>query len=269
MKATVFEFRFRFWIIMAIYILGFVAPWDFVLHLDGAGPNGAPGQLAGWGGNAHVWGQLAVLLSKGGAMSIAAAFNLVLAAAIACALAGAWLRTWGSAYLGADVMRDTSMRSDGVVADGPYRFMRNPLYLGSWLNLLALALLMPASGAGLAIVMLIGFEVRLIRGEEAFLREKRGEPYAAYCAKVPRILPALRPQVAASGARPRWGQAARAGVRVSGPSRASRMPRIARRYRGFCRRYVRRSRLPEPVRAGDRRRWRRSLCGDRRCRSPC
>jgi len=204
MKATRIEFRNRFWIIMAIYVLGFVAPWDFVLHLDGAGPNGA--------GNAHVWGLLAVLLSQGGAMSIAAAFNLLLAVAIACALAGAWLRTWGSAYLGADVMRDTSMRSDGVVADGPYRYVRNPLYLGSWLNLLALALLMPASGAVFAIAMLIGFHLRLILGEEAFLREKLGEPYAAYCAKVPRVLPALRPQVAASGARPRWGQAALAEI---------------------------------------------------------
>ena len=222
MKATQIEFRYRFWIIMAIYILGFVAPWDFVLHLDGAGPNGAPGQLAGWGGNAHGWGQLAVLLSKGGAMSIAAAFNLVLAAAIACALAGAWLRTWGSAYLGADVMRDTSMRSDGVVADGPYRTMRNPLYLGSWLNLLALALLMPASGAVFAIVMLIGFHMRLVLGEEAFLREKLGEPYAAYCARVPRILPALRKPtsqrrdvghpIPSSGRKPRWGQAALAEI---------------------------------------------------------
>jgi protein-S-isoprenylcysteine O-methyltransferase Ste14 len=204
MKATRIEFRNRFWIIMAIYVLGFVAPWDFVLHLDGAGPNGA--------GNAHVWGLLAVLLSQGGAMSIAAAFNLLLAVAIACALAGAWLRTWGSAYLGADVMRDTSMRSDGVVADGPYRYVRNPLYLGSWLNLLALALLMPASGAVFAIAMLIAFHLRLIFSEEAFLRAKLGEPYAAYCAKVPRVLPALRPQVAASGARPRWGQAALAEI---------------------------------------------------------
>jgi protein-S-isoprenylcysteine O-methyltransferase Ste14 len=212
MQATAFEFRYRFWIIMAIYILGFAAPWDVVLHVDGAGPNGGPGALAGWGGNAHVWGLLAVLLSKGGAMSIAAAFNLLLAVAIVCALAGAWLRTWGSAYLGADVMRDTSMRSDGVVADGPYRYVRNPLYLGSWLNLLALALLMPASGAVFAIVMLIGFHLRLVFSEEAFLREKLGEPYAAYCARVPRILPALGPQVAASGARPRWGQAALAEI---------------------------------------------------------
>jgi protein-S-isoprenylcysteine O-methyltransferase Ste14 len=201
MKATRIEFRNRFWIIMAIYVLGFVAPWDFVLHLDGAGPNGA--------GNAHVWGLLAVLLSQGGAMSIAAAFNLLLAVAIACALAGAWLRTWGSAYLGADVMRDTSMRSDGVVADGPYRYVRNPLYLGSWLNLLALALLMPASGAVFAIAMLIAFHLRLIFSEEAFLRAK------------------------------------------------------------FFPRCGRRSRLREPGRAGDRRRWRRFSCGARRCRLPC
>src|ERR1017187_9831585 len=217
MQATAFEFRYRFWIIMAICILGFVAPWDLVLHLDGAGPNGAP-----WGGNAHVWGLLAALLSKGGAMSIAAAFNLVLAVAIVCAFAGAWLRTWGSAYLGADVMRDTSMRSDGVVADGPYRTMRNPLYLGSWLNLLAMALLMPASGAVFAIMMLIGFHLRLTLGEEAFRREELGEPYAAYCAKVPRILPALRKptsqrrdvghQIPSSGRKPRWGQAALAEI---------------------------------------------------------
>jgi hypothetical protein len=99
-----------------------------------------------------------------------------------------------------------------VVADGPYRYVRNPLYLGSWLNLLALALLMPASGAVFAIAMLIAFHLRLIFSEEAFLRAKLGEPYAAYCAKVPRVLPALRPQVAASGARPRWGQAALAEI---------------------------------------------------------
>ena len=208
MKATAFEFRYRFWIILAIYVLGFTAPWDLALHLDGAGPN------------AHVWGLLAALLAKSGAMSIAAAFNLLLAVAIACAFAGAWLRTWGSAYLGADVMRDTSMRSDAVVADGPYRYTRNPLYVGSWLNLLALALLMPASGAVFAIVGLIVFHLRLIFSEEAFLREKLGEPYAAYLAKVPRILPALRPQVAASGARARWGQAALAEIFMWGSAAA-------------------------------------------------
>ena len=208
MKATALEFRLRFWIFMVVYTLGFVAPWDLWLHLDGSGPN------------AHVWARLAVVLSRGGAVTIGAAFNVVLVAGILCALVGAWLRTWGSAYLGADVMRDGSLHGARLIADGPYRYMRNPLYLGTWLNLLALTLLMPPSGAVFTIVFVVGFQVRLILGEEAFLRVKLGEAYAAYCAKVPRLLPALRPQVAGSGARAQWGRAALAEIFMWGTAAA-------------------------------------------------
>jgi protein-S-isoprenylcysteine O-methyltransferase Ste14 len=204
MKATAAEFRLRLWIIIAIYVLGFWAPWDAVLHLDGAGPN------------AHLWGRLAVALSRGGSLSIGTAFNVVLMAGIVCAGIGAWLRTWGSAYLGADVMRDSNMRSDCVVADGPYRHMRNPLYVGSWVHTLALALLMPPSGAIFSTAALIVFQIRLILGEESFLRAKLGEPYLAYCARVPRLLPSLRARVPASGARPRWAQAVVAEIMLWG-----------------------------------------------------
>lgn len=196
MKATALEFRLRLWIFLAIYILGFVAPWDFAWHLDGTGPN------------AHVWARLAILLSRNGAMTIGAAFNAVLIAGILCAGLGAWMRTWGSAYLGVEVMSDERMRGEGVVADGPYRYLRNPLYVGNWIDTLALAMLMPVSGAIVTLVLLVVFQMRLILGEEAFLREKLGEPYVAYCAKVPRIVPALRPRVAASGLRPQWMRAA-------------------------------------------------------------
>jgi protein-S-isoprenylcysteine O-methyltransferase Ste14 len=186
MKTTAFEFRHRFWIIMAIYVFGFVAPWNVEMHLDGTGPN------------AHLWGMLAALLSKTGIMSIQSAFNVVLGMGILCAVTGAWLRTWGSAYLGADVMSDATMRGEGVVADGPYRHLRNPLYLGAWVNTLAVALLMPASGAVFTIVLIVLFQMR------------------AYCARVPRLLPALRPRIAASGARARWTQAVLAEIMMWG-----------------------------------------------------
>jgi protein-S-isoprenylcysteine O-methyltransferase Ste14 len=226
MKASGFEFRYRFWIILAIYGLGFWAPWDYAVHLDGAGPN------------AHVWGWLAALLAKAGAMDITSAFNVLLVLGIVCATAGAMLRTWGSAYLGAEVMRDVEMRGDGMVAEGPYRLMRNPLYVGSWLGTVALALLMPPSGAVFTLVVLIGFQVRLILGEEAFLRAKLGEGYVRYCAEAPRVFPKLRKPtspvrdpfgelragcstssgqvVGHPGARARWGQAALAEVAMWG-----------------------------------------------------
>jgi protein-S-isoprenylcysteine O-methyltransferase Ste14 len=195
MNASAFEFRHRFWFIMAFYILGFATPWNWALHLDGSGPN------------THVWGRLAVLLSKGGSVGIGMAFNAVLAAAILCALAGAFLRTWGSAYLGTSVMRDTEMHSEHIVADGPYRRVRNPLYFGSWVFTLVLALLMPASGAIFTLATLVFFQIRLILAEEASLALQLGKPYTAYCAQVPRLVPALTPRVPSSGARPRWGEA--------------------------------------------------------------
>ncbi len=99
------------------------------------------------------------------------------------------------------------MHADTVVADGPYRHLRNPLYLGTWLHTFALAILMPPSGAIFAI-MVVGFEqLRLIASEESFLAEKLGAPYLAYKAKVPSLWPSLRPRVPASGNRPNWPNA--------------------------------------------------------------
>src|SRR5690348_11163802 len=133
MRATELEFRLRFWIFLVIYVLGFTAPWDFALHLDGSGPN------------AHVWGLLAAMLAKTGALSVSAAFNVVLVFGIVCAFAGAWLRTWGAACLGYSTVHDAGLVGGEVIAAGPYRYVRNPLYLGTWCNTFALALLMPPS----------------------------------------------------------------------------------------------------------------------------
>ncbi|HZY61585.1 MAG TPA: isoprenylcysteine carboxylmethyltransferase family protein [Edaphobacter sp.] len=197
MKATAFEFRFRFLIHFLLILLGFTAPWDRWLHVDSSGPN------------AHLWGTLAAYFSmiKPGALNIATAFNLLLGFGIACTLVAAVLRTWGSAYLGANVVKAHTFQGQDLVAAGPYRRVRNPLYLGTMIHILALALLMPPSGAIFMLVTMVLFQVRLILGEEAFLTSRFGESYRAYCARVPRLLPALRPQVAASDRRPAWGAA--------------------------------------------------------------
>lgn len=197
MKASSLEFRFRFLIHFVLVLLGFTAPWNQWLHVDSSGPN------------AHVWGTLSAYLAmvKPGALGIATAFNLLLGFGIVCALAAAALRTWGSAYLGAGVVKAHTFQGHGVVAAGPYRRVRNPLYLGTIIHVFALALLMPPSGAIFCIVAIVIFQLRLILGEETFLAAKLGEPYLAYCARVPRLLPALVPRVAASSTRAAWGPA--------------------------------------------------------------
>ena len=192
MKATAFEFRFRFLIHFVIYLLGFTAPWDRILSAETG--RTAWLILAAWPAHNH-W------------LSFSAATIALLVAGILFALAAAALRTWGSAYLGAHIVKAHTMQGDIVVAAGPYRYLRNPLYLGTFIHTLALALLMPPSGAVFCLLAIGFFELRLIFGEEAFLATKLGEPYLAYRARVPRLFPALTPRVPASTTEPAWPSA--------------------------------------------------------------
>jgi len=56
-------------------------------------------------------------------------------------------RIWGSAWLGHTIVLNSQMNAGSLMADGPYRYVRNPLYLGVFCMIAALALLMPATGA--------------------------------------------------------------------------------------------------------------------------
>jgi len=206
MKASALEFRLRYGVHVAIYALAFAAPWNYLLR-QGAEPSEF------WSGKA-LWLPAAVAIDRTGAMSLTGASNLLLGLGIFFALAGAALRTWGAAYLGSAVVKDGAMHTAaseaegaGVVADGPYRHLRNPLYLGTFLHTLALALLMPVSGAVFAIVAIAIEQLRLIGGEEAFLEARLGQRYLDYKARVPSLWPALSARVAASGVRPAWGMA--------------------------------------------------------------
>ena len=94
-----------------------------------------------------------------------------------------------------------------MLADGPYRRTRNPLYLGTLLHTVGVALLMPPAGAVFAIAAIWIVQVRLALAEEPFLTGRFGEAYREYEAKVPRFLPSPKPLVPAGGQRPRWVQA--------------------------------------------------------------
>jgi protein-S-isoprenylcysteine O-methyltransferase Ste14 len=191
MKASAFEFRFRVWIIAAIIVLGFSAPWIGLLHL---------------GVRTTAWLWLGFELARLGTSS-ATGIQIVTALTILAAALAAALRIWGTAYLGIGTVNNAEMKAGQVMADGPYRYVRNPLYLGSFLMLAAISVLMPASGAAVTLVLMTIFLLRLILGEEAFLAPKLGAPYAAYLKAVPRLIPSLRPRVAVSGQTANWGRA--------------------------------------------------------------
>jgi protein-S-isoprenylcysteine O-methyltransferase Ste14 len=77
------------------------------------------------------------------------------------------------------------------VAAGPYRFVRNPMYIGGLLALLGFGLIMRSPSmalfAPLWSLFAHGFVVLY---EEPVLRQKFGDTYRRYCERVPRWIPA-------------------------------------------------------------------------------
>lgn len=79
--------------------------------------------------------------------------------------------------------------ASALCTDGPFRYSRNPIYVGDWLILVGVCLLLhtlwPLLFAPLIWAML---RYGVIRHEEAHLEAKFGEPYRLYKARVRRWL---------------------------------------------------------------------------------
>lgn len=80
---------------------------------------------------------------------------------------------------------------DVLVKSGPYRFTRNPMYLGHLIFMLGLAITLWSAFALLLLVLrAIWFNSR-VRHDEQRLRDKFGTEYDDYCAQVRRWIPGL------------------------------------------------------------------------------
>jgi protein-S-isoprenylcysteine O-methyltransferase Ste14 len=181
-KATEFEFRHRallnlvqIWLAFQVYVLDhsnivwWLCPWNT--------PRGA-------------------LLAR-----LAFVFAALLLGAAAA------IRTWAAAYLGPHVVHDLRLHTESLVADGPYRRVRNPLYLGSLLLSIGLGFL--ASRVGFFILAAGGAAriLRLIGREEEELEQQQGVRFHEFVRSVPRLLPSISPRLPAAGLDPCWGKA--------------------------------------------------------------
>jgi protein-S-isoprenylcysteine O-methyltransferase Ste14 len=190
MKLADFLFRFRRVTLVVIFFVAFWAPWE---RMHSAHP-----------GSTWLW--LAGTLQAMGFFPIATSTVVVIAAATLALLLAALVRTWAAAYLGSDVVQDKQLHSERVVADGPYRYVRNPLYIGTWLLTAALSILMPPGGALFALATVTLLIVAWVLAEEQTLSVERGDAYTTYLREVPRFFPAITPRIPAGAARPHWLQ---------------------------------------------------------------
>jgi protein-S-isoprenylcysteine O-methyltransferase Ste14 len=182
--ASNFEFKFRFWIIGAVFWLAFAS---YTLDHQNAG-----GALLDY-----------IARLRGTTASEAGNHALFAVAGLIC-LAAAALRTWATAYLNPEVMTDMRLHTSRLVADGPYRYVRNPLYLGNIILAFGFGLMASRVGFFILVLGMLFICYRLILREEAGILATQGESYRAYCAAVPRLWPSLRPKLPSAGSTPDW-----------------------------------------------------------------
>ena len=79
--------------------------------------------------------------------------------------------------------------STALVTDGPYRWTRNPMYLGMCLVYVGLAIAADSLAALLLLIpVLIIIQTQVIAREERYLEGKFGDEFRAYTARVRRWL---------------------------------------------------------------------------------
>lgn len=87
------------------------------------------------------------------------------------------------------------VKQEKLITAGPYRYVRNPFYVGSFLVDVGLCIV--TQNIYVAIVYLPIFYLivirRRVRKEERFLKEHFSEKYIEYCHLVPRFIPRLLP----------------------------------------------------------------------------
>ncbi len=100
-------------------------------------------------------------------------------------LIGGLLATWGVATLGSG--NSLGLRR-GFVRQGPYRFTRNPQYLGDMFLFLGLSLMANSLYLWVTHSLLILVFLLTPLAEELWLEAQYGEPYRAYRRDAPRFL---------------------------------------------------------------------------------
>ena len=115
-----------------------------------------------------------------------------LRAGIGYVISGLLIRLWSNGY---------AIKNDKLTTSGPYAYVRNPLYLGTFLTVFGFTLMLNLNlEPGYVFIVRLLFLGALgfvyyntIKSEEGMLREKFGKSYEDYCIKVFTLIPRLTP----------------------------------------------------------------------------
>jgi len=112
-------------------------------------------------------------------------------AGIGFIIAGVLIRLWSNGY---------AIKNDKLTTSGPYAFVRNPLYLGTFLIAIGFVIVLKSDPAllervagGIFLLALSFMYYQTINAEQGMLLTKFNGAYSDYCKQVPAMIPCLVP----------------------------------------------------------------------------
>lgn len=106
-------------------------------------------------------------------------------------LIGESIRFWGVSYAGGET-RTTKVGASNLVTQGPFAYVRNPLYAGNMLIYFGISVMDNSLFPYLQIIGIVYFYIQyhfIVKDEENFLRGKFKEKYDDYYNSVPSFIP--------------------------------------------------------------------------------
>ena len=131
---------------------------------------------------------LMVVFARPSIVSIVSGFVLV--------ILGECVRFWGVSIAGAETRTTGTVGGTYLITNGPFAYVRNPLYVGNMLVYIGVGVMSMALFPWLIVAAAGWFFLQytiIITGEEEYLRTRFGEAYGAYCREVHRFVPRAVP----------------------------------------------------------------------------
>ncbi len=128
---------------------------------------------------------------------------LSLLVGFAIVLVGEAIRFWGVSIAGSETRTTGTVGGTYLITNGPFAYVRNPLYLGNMLLYAGVGVMSMALFPWLLIGACVWFFLQyylIVTKEEEYLSERFGAEYERYRRAVRRFVPRLTPYVASTPA---------------------------------------------------------------------
>jgi len=110
-------------------------------------------------------------------------------------LLGETIRFWGVAYAGSATRTTGGVGGKRLVTDGPFGYVRNPLYVGNFFLSFGALIMSWAWMPWMVLVLIFLFGIQysfIVHLEEGYLSRQFGKSYRDYQTNVPRWIPRMR-----------------------------------------------------------------------------